>query len=770
MGISSVLVADWNQDGYDETYWADHKTGEVYFKDSFRGEIKQFHLDDIFVLSGLVDLDGDGKASLCITRMVPDERAWLSFHEIGASSFPFNHEPVLEIGGFENPGYDFRSDHDWVCQLSNCGPADFNGDGTNDLLFLAFTGFELIPRGFWIYDGESLKEGGPPEVLCKREMKCGSFSRKYRKKQYMPFVADVDGDEAHRPEIVVSTRATDNWTDRKPPDDRLPSRLDDRERVLVLKIDSETGVLEEEKCWEPADPNGALSAHLGPMIPGGGYYFYLYRPLREEGGQTGRIEKIRGPTLKPEGKPFRFDRRTNKLLAHFDPSSSFKGLVVTYMDGSIDLLDENLKKTSSRTPRKNLPLTPRLVADLDGDGRDELVATGGNDLLVLSLPDLEIMALRSFTDRVRLVSLVRNGNEIPDLCVRVSSKYPGAVSEKKKIDFFQCRLVEDVLPSPTNLLYMIPSFLAGSAAAAAAVFLAARRRRMNRRKRTAAEASRCDAFLETMRTLGQGRRTDSILDQLRMLFEQLNLDPSPDRSLVKRLNELAVSFHENAGPHLARIPPAARQAGIAPGLVRSFDEALLVLRDVLGKCDLSDTESLASMCGSVLTAIGTLSLVRKRMLEDLAAFIRCDPVRVAEEMLQAAAVNVSEAGVGVEPVAARLKPGVKAFVRESDLKVIIEDLLANASRAMKGSREKKLRLSIDTCGERILIDLSDTGTGIPDDLKNRIFEPGFSTKSGGGGLGLFQAVEMLDRYGGRIFIRRTGPDQGTTVRIELLPA
>lgn len=771
-GITSLLVDDWNDDGYDEIYWADSSRGEVYFDDSLRGDQKQFHLDDFEFITGLVDLNGDGTASLAMTRLVPDERAWISFHDIGASSFPSNPEPVLEIRGFQNPGYDFRTDHEWRCQPVVCGLADFNGDGTSDLVVRVFTGYELIPRGLWIYDGESLRRGGTPEILCKKEMKAYCKGKSKDGKRYMPFVADIDGDEDQRPEILVSTVASDNWTIRVPPEERFEGRLDDRERVVLLKVDPESGELEEAKVWEPADPNGALSAHPGPMIPGGGHFFYLFRPLREEGDQAGKIEKIRGRTLKAEGRPFRFNKRTKGLLSHFERSSSFEGLVVTYMDGSIDLLDKDLKRTNSGTPRKNLPLRPHVVTDLDKNGSAELVASSGNDLFVLSLPDLEIMAVRSLPSTISGAQVKRNGDEVPDLCVSVLSPFSrnqGKVGERKKNDLYRYRMVEDVLPSRSYLAWLISSFIAGAAATAAVVMFTARRRRLGRRKRTAAEISRCDDFLETLRSVGFGKTAASTLEQLRMIFEQLNLDPAPDHSLTDHLKELAESFRRNAWPQLVRIPPAARSAQVAPALVKAYEEALLVLRKALLDTEIADLDSPALDSGLVLNAMGTLSMVRKRMVEELAAFIRCDPVQVAEEMLQAAAVNATEAGVEIEPLTVRLKPGVRAFVRESDLKVILEDLLVNASRAVSGCSEKRIRLSIDTCGERIFIDLSDTGSGIPDDLKNRIFEPAFSTKERGGGLGLFQAVEILDRYGGRIFVARTAADKGTTMRIELIP-
>ena len=69
---------------------------------------------------------------------------------------------------------------------------------------------------------------------------------------------------------------------------------------------------------------------------------------------------------------------------------------------------------------------------------------------------------------------------------------------------------------------------------------------------------------------------------------------------------------------------------------------------------------------------------------------------------------------------------------------------------------------------RVIIDISDTGKGIPKANIKKIFSPGFSTKKRGWGLGLTLVKRIINNYHkGQIFVKSSEPDVGTTFRIIL---
>ena len=96
----------------------------------------------------------------------------------------------------------------------------------------------------------------------------------------------------------------------------------------------------------------------------------------------------------------------------------------------------------------------------------------------------------------------------------------------------------------------------------------------------------------------------------------------------------------------------------------------------------------------------------------------------------------------------------------------IENITKNAIDAMKG--KGKLEVELARSGNFIKILISDTGKGIPTKNFNRIFEPGFSTKKRGWGLGLSLAKRIIEDYHhGKIGIAYSEVGKGTTFEIKL---
>ncbi len=96
---------------------------------------------------------------------------------------------------------------------------------------------------------------------------------------------------------------------------------------------------------------------------------------------------------------------------------------------------------------------------------------------------------------------------------------------------------------------------------------------------------------------------------------------------------------------------------------------------------------------------------------------------------------------------------------------VIENLCKNAVDAMSGSGEIRIHLR-KSHQHKLLIDVSDTGKGISKKHITRVFEPGFSTKKRGWGLGLTLAKRIIENYHkGKIFVKQSEPGKGTTFRI-----
>ena len=68
----------------------------------------------------------------------------------------------------------------------------------------------------------------------------------------------------------------------------------------------------------------------------------------------------------------------------------------------------------------------------------------------------------------------------------------------------------------------------------------------------------------------------------------------------------------------------------------------------------------------------------------------------------------------------------------------------------------------------MIVDIADTGKGIAKGRWKSVFDPGYTTKLRGWGLGLSLAKRIVEEYhNGRIYVRKSIPGKGTTFRIEL---
>ena len=110
---------------------------------------------------------------------------------------------------------------------------------------------------------------------------------------------------------------------------------------------------------------------------------------------------------------------------------------------------------------------------------------------------------------------------------------------------------------------------------------------------------------------------------------------------------------------------------------------------------------------------------------------------------------------------------VMAQFNESLIEWVIENLCKNALNAIEDN-VGAISITIEESSEHVTIDVHDTGKGMPKSMFTKIFEPGFTTKKRGWGVGLTLCKRIVEKYHkGQIFVKNSTPKVGTTFRVVL---
>ncbi|MEW6032823.1 MAG: ATP-binding protein [Bacillota bacterium] len=224
-----------------------------------------------------------------------------------------------------------------------------------------------------------------------------------------------------------------------------------------------------------------------------------------------------------------------------------------------------------------------------------------------------------------------------------------------------------------------------------------------------------------------------------------------------RAIDLAAALRRERAAHLQ----------IAAGLAHEIRNPLTAVKGFL-ELTLAHRSEVPEYAGVALRELDrAISLLEDYSLLSRAPRIQpSQPVSVTAVLSEAALVarGLAAAGPAVTIDYADSEPGLVILADPPRLKQVLLNLCRNAVEAMPGGGVLTLRARCGT--SEVVIEVVDTGLGVPPSDLDRIFEPFYTTKETGTGLGLAVCRRIVEAHGGRIAVE-SRPGQGTTFRVHL---
>lgn len=221
--------------------------------------------------------------------------------------------------------------------------------------------------------------------------------------------------------------------------------------------------------------------------------------------------------------------------------------------------------------------------------------------------------------------------------------------------------------------------------------------------------------------------------------------------------ERAERVLREAQDELVQAGKLATLGQMAAGITHELNQPLAAIRTFADNAVVLAERGLHDDLRDNLQRIGQLVARMARITGQLKAFARktkarTEPIPVARAVQNALILIEQRLRLEkVELVCALPERDIDVVFEEVRLEQVLINLYRNALDAMRGCPVRRLEVVVEDAGGRVLIRVRDTGPGIPDDVRPRIFEAFFTTKDGGGlGLGLPISAGIVRDAGGQL--------------------
>ncbi|MBI4206295.1 MAG: HAMP domain-containing protein [Betaproteobacteria bacterium] len=248
-----------------------------------------------------------------------------------------------------------------------------------------------------------------------------------------------------------------------------------------------------------------------------------------------------------------------------------------------------------------------------------------------------------------------------------------------------------------------------------------------------------------------------------LLLRGTRLPPGADTGSVVVFDDIT---------HLLQAQRAAAWAEVARRLAHEIKNPLTPIQlsaerlqvKLSGKLAAPDADMLGRSTQTIVSQVAAL----KRMVDAFSQYARTPEPSMRELDINVVVREVltlyESLGSSIRLELRRELPPVVGDAAQ--LRQVIHNLLQNAQDALAGTATPSIVVSTEVADGRVRLSVTDNGTGFPEHLMSRAFEPYVTTKPGGTGLGLVIVKKIVEEHGGEVAIKNVVP-RGARVTVSL---
>jgi two-component system, LuxR family, sensor kinase FixL len=246
----------------------------------------------------------------------------------------------------------------------------------------------------------------------------------------------------------------------------------------------------------------------------------------------------------------------------------------------------------------------------------------------------------------------------------------------------------------------------------------------------------------------------------RRLFTGFVRDLTQRRERERRLNELQSEL-----VHLSRLSELGQMAS---ALAHEVNQPLTAISNYLSGVRRLLAAGKQVAAEQAMARIAEQAERARQIIQRLRALVRRDTTEQRIESLpkvieEASALALVGIGQGLRLDIRIADNATEAVIDRVQIQQVLLNLMRNAAEAMAGSVRRELSVTTARMGDMVEISVADTGPGLPETVRARLFQPFVTTKPSGLGVGLSVCRTIVEAHGGQIRVE-DAPGGGTVFR------